>query len=221
MRSVAARLVRRRRSAQNRCVPGRGWRHLASALLLGSGMVLASCAPAAPSEVGSMANLQVSSTAFVDGGTIPGRYTCDGRDVSPPLAWSGLPPGTQAVAVIVTDPDARGFVHWAATDIPPAGTPAADASATESALTAGALAEGASTANGGTAAGVEGRNDFGRVGWGGPCPPAGSHRYVFTVYALSRPAGPTAGFSADQLRQRLGPLTLAQGTLTASYRRGG
>lgn len=166
-----------------------------------------------------MATLQASSIAFTDGGTIPGRYTCDGQDVSPPLAWSGLPAGTQAVAVIVTDPDARGFVHWAATDIPPSG---ASGSASGSAsATEGALVEGASVANGGTAAGVEGRNDFGRTGWGGPCPPGGSHRYVFTVYALSQPSGLAAGFSADRLRQRIAGITLAEGSLTASYRRGG
>lgn len=158
-----------------------------------------------------MATLHVSSAAFTNGGTIPGRYTCEGQDVSPPLAWSGLPAGTQAVAVIVTDPDARGFVHWAATDIPADGADGAD----------GALAEGASAANGGSAAGVEGRNDFGRSGWGGPCPPSGSHRYVFTVYALSQRADLAAGFSADKLRQRIAGATLAEGTLTASYRRGG
>jgi Raf kinase inhibitor-like YbhB/YbcL family protein len=162
-----------------------------------------------------MANLQVSSPAISEGGTIPGRYTCDGDDVSPPLAWSGLPAGTVAVAVIVTDPDARGFVHWVATDIAPGGT-AADASRAD-----GALAEAASSASGGSGAGVEGRNDFGRAGWGGPCPPGASHRYVFTVYALSQRTGLRAGFSADQLRQRLAGVTLAQGTLTASYRRGG
>jgi Raf kinase inhibitor-like YbhB/YbcL family protein len=165
--------------------------------------------------MGSVANLQVTSSAFSEGGTIPGRYTCDGDDISPPLAWSGTPAATVAMAVIVTDPDARGFVHWAATDVAPGKTGGGPSG------TDGALAEAASAANGGAGAGAEGRNDFGRVGWGGPCPPGGSHRYVFRVYALSERVGLAAGFSGDQLRRRLAGSTLAWGTLTASYRRSG
>ena len=147
----------------------------------------------------------VTSAAFTDGGAIPSRHTCDGEDISPPLAWSGMPDGTAAVAILVTDPDAHDFVHWAAADIPPGdGT--------------GGLAEGSS---GSAAAGVEGRNGFGGVGWGGPCPPSGEHRYVFEVVALSDTLGLEPGFSERELRRRMAPAMLDHARLTARYRRGG
>lgn len=143
--------------------------------------------------------LTVTSTAFTDGGGIPSRHTCDGQDVSPPLAWTGAPEETAAFALIVDDPDARGWIHWVVADIP-AGT-------TE-------LAEGGR-------AGSEGRNDFGRNGWGGPCPPSGSHRYDFTVFALSEQTGLSAGFGADELRAAMEGKVLAEGRLSGTYRRGG
>lgn len=145
--------------------------------------------------------ITVTSPAFTADGTIPSRYTCDGDNISPPLAWSGAPDGTAAFALIVDDPDARGWIHWLATDLP------ADADA---------LDEGVS----GTAAGTEGRTDFGRTGYGGPCPPSGSHRYSFEVFALSEPLGLPDGFSADELRSAMEGKVLASGRLTATYRRG-
>lgn len=141
--------------------------------------------------------LTVTSPAFGEGGSIPTRFTCDDADVSPPLAWSGAPNGTAAYALIVDDPDARGWIHWAVTDL-----------------------EGTTLAEG-EAGGVEGRNDFGRPGWGGPCPPSGTHRYAFSVYALSEPLGLSAGFAADELREAMAGRVLAEGRLTATYRRGG
>ena len=141
--------------------------------------------------------ISVTSAAFEDGGTIPARHSCDGQDVSPPLEWSGAPDGTAAYALIVDDPDARGFVHWLLADIPADRT---------------SLDEGSS-------AGTEGRNDFGRPGWGGPCPPSGSHRYAFTIHALSEPTALRAGFTADELRAALDGKTLASGQLAATYSR--
>ena len=146
--------------------------------------------------------LDVTSSAFSDGGAIPGRHTCDGDDISPPLAWSGAPEGTAAYALIVDDPDARGWIHWLAADIP------ADQSG---------LDEGAS----GTDAGIEGRNDFRRTGYGGPCPPSGTHRYAFEVFALSEPLGLATGFSADELRSAMEGKVLDSGRLTGTYERGG
>ena len=143
--------------------------------------------------------ISVTSSAFDEGGSIPGRYTCDGEDVSPPLAWTGAPEGTAAFALIVDDPDARGWIHWIVADLP---------GGTES------VAEGESGA-------TEGQNDFGRDGWGGPCPPSGSHRYAFEVFALSDELGLSSGFSADELRAAMQGRTLASGRITASYRRGG
>ena len=145
--------------------------------------------------------LDVTSSAFDEGGAIPSRYTCDGDDLSPPLAWSGAPEGTAAYALIVDDPDARGWIHWLATDIP-ADWPGVD--------------EGAS----GVSVETEGRNDFGRTGHGGPCPPSGTHRYAFEVFALSEPLGLAAGFSADELRAAMEGKVLGSGRLTGTYRRG-
>jgi Raf kinase inhibitor-like YbhB/YbcL family protein len=158
-----------------------------AALLLG---VLAGCATA---EVTTM---ELTSSSFEDGGSIPSRHTCDGEDVSPPLAWSDVPDGTQAFVLIVDDPDARGFVHWVLTDIP--------GDARE-------LPEGQ-----GDSIGSPGPNDFGRTGWGGPCPPA-EHRYDFTLYALP---GPLAGATdADAVRSQAENASLAKATLTGRYAR--
>lgn len=143
--------------------------------------------------------ITLSSSAFAEGGTIPGRHTCDAEDVSPPLEWSGAPDGTAAFALIVDDPDARGWIHWLVADIP------ADKAALEE----------------GVAAGVEGGTDFGRTGYGGPCPPSGSHRYVFEIFALSEPLGLSPGFTADELRGAMEGKVLASGRLTGTYRRGG
>lgn len=164
-------------------------------------IVLVGCSPTPLAEETPMTNaITVTSSAFTADGTIPSRYTCDGEDVSPPLAWSGAPEGTAAFALIVDDPDAHGWTHWVATDLP------ADAAAIE---------EGAS----GTAAGTEGRTDFGRTGYGGPCPPSGSHRYTFEVFALSQPLGLSDGFSADELRAAMEGKVVGSGRLEAVYRR--
>jgi Raf kinase inhibitor-like YbhB/YbcL family protein len=117
----------------------------------------------------------VTSTAFEPGGAIPAAYTCQGRDISVPLAWSGLPAGTRSLALIVDDPDAPDpaaptmtWVHWLLYNIPPAAAGLPEA-VKPHALPAGTL---------------QGRNDWGRTGYGGPCPPVGRHRYFFKLYAL-------------------------------------
>ncbi len=119
--------------------------------------------------------LSLSSSAFPDGGSIPALYTCEGNDVSPPLAWSGVPPGTKSLALIVDDPDAPDpaqprmtWVHWVLYDLPPT------ASALPEAVATAALPPGTR----------EGPNDWGRTGYGGPCPPIGRHRYFHKLYAL-------------------------------------
>ncbi|MGC8634069.1 MAG: YbhB/YbcL family Raf kinase inhibitor-like protein [Candidatus Limnocylindrales bacterium] len=144
----------------------------------------------------------LTSVAFRDGGAIPTVFTCDGLDQSPPLAWQGAPAGTGAFALLVTDPDAHGFVHWVAVDIPGSSS---------------GLAEGASRAG---AAGREGRNDFGRTGWGGPCPPRGVHRYVFQLWALREPLGLAGAPTASALRAALPGHMLGEARLTGTYRRG-
>lgn len=120
-------------------------------------------------------SLTITSTAFPRNGPIPTEYTCEGRDISPPLAWAGVPSGTQSLALIVDDPDApdpaapkRVWVHWVLYDLPPT------ASGLPEGVTAERLPPGTR----------EGTNDWGRIGYGGPCPPIGRHRYFFKLFAL-------------------------------------
>jgi Raf kinase inhibitor-like YbhB/YbcL family protein len=119
--------------------------------------------------------LSITSPAFTDGGAIPSRFTCEGRGVSPPLVFGGVPPGTETLVLIVDDPDAPDpraprttWVHWLLYDMPP---------------TCAGLPEGVRPADlpRGTR---EGLNDFRRTGYGGPCPPVGRHRYYHKLYAL-------------------------------------
>ena len=120
--------------------------------------------------------LMLTSPAIAPGGEIPAQYTCDGADISPPLTWSGLPNGTQSLVLVIEDPDAPSgvFRHWAAFDIP-AGSPG---------LAAGYAA------NRPAASFHEARNDFGKAGYGGPCPPKGhgTHHYHIRLLAISRSA---------------------------------
>lgn len=143
----------------------------------------------------------LSSSAFAAGAAIPRRYTCDGPDVSPPLAWAGAPAGTGAFLLVVDDPDANGFVHWVVADVPAATT---------------SVAEGAS---GHLGPAVEGRNGFGRIGWGGPCPPSGTHHYRFILVALSAPLGVARGVTATQARAAAAGKTLGQVELVGTYHR--
>lgn len=152
-----------------------------------------------------MPDFVLSSTAFAPGAPIPKRHTCDGEDVSPDLAWSGAPEGTRALVLLVDDPDARGWVHWIVLDLPGAET--------------GTLPQGASRAPG---APSQGTNDFRRAGWGGPCPPSGTHRYTFTLYALDAPLGLSGEPNGATVRQALGRATvLGTAVLQGTYRRGG
>ncbi|MFR0356423.1 YbhB/YbcL family Raf kinase inhibitor-like protein [Streptomyces sediminimaris] len=146
--------------------------------------------------------ITVSSTAFADGGTIPRRYTCDGEDVSPPLAFSGLPSGTAGLAVLAEDPDAPHgtFTHWVVWNAP----------ASHPRWAAGQVPPGA----------AQGRNGFRKDGYAGPCPPKGRrHHYVFSAYAADRALHLPAGASADDLERALDGHTLATGRLTGFYGR--
>ncbi len=147
---------------------------------------------------GSSPAFELASGAFSDGGPIPVRFTCDGADISPPLAWNGQPAVTAAFVLLVEDVDAAGFVHWLAGPIP--------ASATR-------IPEGAPATDPPQAA-----NGFGRPGWGGPCPPSGTHRYVFRLAALpanvSVPVPLTSGTAHDLLGR-----ALSVATLTGTYGR--
>ncbi len=160
-------------------------------------------APTATAVVStSRAPFGLTSAAFKDGGSIPSAATCDGAGASPELAWSGAPLGTRSLALIVTDPDAGDFVHWLAFDL----TGAPD----------GRLAAGVSAT---TDAPRQGRNDFGRRGYGGPCPPSGVHHYRFDLFALDRPLGIGGTPGIADVRAAMQGHVLAQTRLTGTYRR--
>ncbi|HEX6425510.1 MAG TPA: YbhB/YbcL family Raf kinase inhibitor-like protein [Acidimicrobiales bacterium] len=117
--------------------------------------------------------LQLTSDALVDGAEIPLDHTCLGRDVSPPLVWTGTPPETVELALVVRDVDTGGFVHWVVAGLPPDTGGLAEATVPDDA--------------------AEAANDFGRTGWAGPCPPSGRHHYELRLYALAEPSGVTEG----------------------------
>jgi len=150
----------------------------------------------------------IASPAVPPGGEIPTQYTCDGADISPPLAWSGVPRGTGSLVLVVQDPDAPSglFVHWAAFDIPPS-YPGLDAGY---------------SANRPVAAFHQARNDFGKAGYGGPCPPRGHgiHHYHFRLLAISRPTldlrAPAAALDVLRTAQ---PYVIEQAEFVSTYHR--
>ena len=144
-------------------------------------------------------SITVTSTAFRDGETIPSKYTCDGEGVAPPLAWTEIPANAAALSLVLDDPDApRGtFTHWVVLDLEP---------------TAATLAEG------GVPPGVkQAKNSSGKPGYYGPCPPSGTHRYRFTVYALSEPTGLPDGADLREALRAIDSKTIARGRLTGRY----
>jgi hypothetical protein len=152
----------------------------------------------------------ITSTAFADGGGIPAKYTCDGDDVSPPLAWSGVPAGAASLVLIVEDPDApdpvapkRTWVHWVLYDLPPESSGLSQG-VDPSALPPGTLA---------------GRNDWQRTGYGGPCPPIGRHRYFFKLFALDIRLPDHGRPSRADLERAMQGHVLAQTSLVGTYQR--
>ena len=176
-------------------------RGLAWALLL-------ACAPLARAE--PPASFTLTSPAFADGAPIPKLYTCEGEDVSPPLAWSGVPNRTQSLVLIVDDPDAPDpaaprmtWVHWLVMDIPSFAT----------ALNADLGAKPPGGIHFGT-------NDFQRTAWGGPCPPVGRHRYYFKLYALTRKFTELKAPDKATLEAAIHDHVIAQATLIGTYQKG-
>ena len=154
--------------------------------------------------------MELRSPAFEHQGQIPRTYTCDGDDRSPPLLWTGIPAGTKSLALLVDDPDApdpaapkRVYVHWVLYNIPPAsaGLPEAVRSAD---LPPGTL---------------EGRNDWGRTGYGGPCPPIGRHRYFHKLYALDKVLRDLGKPTKAQLLAAMQGHVLAEAQLIGTYQR--
>lgn len=145
--------------------------------------------------------IELISTAFAPNGVIPKRHTCDGENLSPPLFWKNVPPGTKSFALIMDDPDAPvgTFVHWVIFNIPP---------------------EVTEFAEGEKGIGIEGMNDFRKVGYGGPCPPRGStHRYFFKIYALDTKLNLDSRATKKDLEKAMQGHILAQGELIGRYGR--
>ena len=150
--------------------------------------------------------IKITSAAFIEGGMIPREYTCDGRDISPHLAWTGAPEETKSLSIICDDPDAPmgTWVHWVLFNIP----------ATVDELPQG-IPPGTVLENGAR----HGINDFGTFGYGGPCPPGGTHRYYFKIYALDKELTQEPGtIKADLLKAMEGHI-LAEGHLMGRYER--
>ena len=151
--------------------------------------------------------LSIFSPAFGEGEVIPSIYTCEGSDISPQLDWIGIPEETKSLALIVDDPDAPSgtFTHWVIFNIPPDSNGLAEALP----LTP-RLADGS----------VQGGNDFGRIGYGGPCPPPGKpHRYRFNLYALDKQIDLGAGSAKNQVLNAIENHILAKGQLSGTYQR--
>ncbi len=155
--------------------------------------------------------IRLRSPAFADGGAIPKIYTCDGQDSSPPLGWSGVPDATRSMALVVEDPDAPAgtWTHWVLFDLP--------ANVTELGEGLPARAQVDLGAAGTTAR--QGRNDFGKVGYGGPCPPRGTHHYVFRIFALDARPDLEPGTTRQQLLRAIRGHVLAEGRLVGVYSR--
>ena len=147
------------------------------------------------------ATVRVTSPAFTDGDPVPARFTCDGEEVSPPLAWTASTADAAAWAVVVEDPDAPDgtFTHWVLLAAP----------VPTRSLAAGEVPGGAAQAD----------NSAGTAGWTGPCPPSGTHHYRFTVYGLSGPTGLEDGASLEDALAAVGDAAVAEGTLVGTYRR--
>ncbi|MFU8856110.1 MAG: YbhB/YbcL family Raf kinase inhibitor-like protein [Deferrisomatales bacterium] len=153
-------------------------------------------------------SLSLTSAAFRADGEIPGKHTCDGSDVSPPLAWAGVPEGTKSLVLIVDDPDAPDprapkmtWVHWVLYNLPPTST---------------GLAEGVKELPPGTR---EGLNDWKRTGYGGPCPPIGRHRYFHKLYALAEVLPDLGTPTKAVLEAAMEGKILARAELVGTYER--
>jgi Raf kinase inhibitor-like YbhB/YbcL family protein len=146
------------------------------------------------------AKIAITSSAFESGGKIPDQFTCKGADVSPPLQLGGIPAGAKSLVLIMDDPDAPSglFTHWLVWNIDP------NAQIDEKSVPAGA---------------VQGTNDFGKPSYGGPCPPSGTHRYFFHIFALDRTLDLKSGAKRQELEKAFAGHVLARGELMGRYSR--
>ena len=150
--------------------------------------------------------LQIKSSAFQMGGMIPSKYTCDGEDISPPLSWDGVSEGTKSLALISDDPDAPmgTWVHWVLYDLSPSTRELPENFPKDKTLSNGSK---------------QGITDFKKIGYGGPCPPSGVHRYFFKLYALDTKSNLDPGATKKQVEDAMKGHILAQAELMGKYQR--
>lgn len=148
----------------------------------------------------------ITSSAFMEGEMIPSKYTCDGEDISPQLSWTGAPENTKSFAVISDDPDAPSgdWVHWVIFNIPGSVTELEEKIPADKILDNGTK---------------QGTSDFGKIGYGGPCPPGGTHRYYFKLFALDVYLDKDAGISKKELLAAMEGHILAESQLMGRYKR--
>lgn len=198
--------------SDSRCFTARIARRAAP--LLAGVIWLAAAMPArgdiAPPPGKEKAPMQITSTAFPHQGEIPRKHTCEDRDLSPALSWSGLPDGTKSLALIVDDPDAPDpkapkmtWVHWILYNLPP------DAAGLSEGIAESALPKGT----------LGGTSDYRRTTWGGPCPPIGRHRYFFKLYALDAVLADLKKPTKPQLWKAMEGHILAQAELIGTYQK--
>lgn len=176
-----------------------GWCRIRWVMLCVFILFLDACRSSVGDSHKEVADMRVSSAAFQEGGAIPEEFTCDGADVSPPLRIENAPTGTKSLALTVEDPDAPSgtFVHWVVWN----------------------LSSGTRDLPKGQAGGVAGRNDFGRKGYGGPCPPSGQHRYFFKAYAVDTMLALSSDSGKKELEKALKGHILAEARLMGIYQR--
>lgn len=151
---------------------------------------------------GNSSNFQIKSSAFADGGQIPQRYTSKGENLSPPISWTSAPAGTKTFAIVCEDLDASGFTHWIVFNIPGNVN-----QLLEGITNQGTLGNGAK----------QGINDFSKIGYSGPAPPSGTHRYVFKIYALDTELSLGIGSTKDQLNSAMQGHILGEAQITGKY----
>lgn len=161
---------------------------------------------ATPAPQTSDGSIKLTSTAFKEGEPIPRQYTCTGVNVSPSLEWSGVPKSAKTLVIVADDPDAPSgtWVHWVLYNLPADNIGMVENLPATDELRAG---------------GFQGKNDFGKIGYGGPCPPSGTHRYFFKIYALDNELPLKAGATKAEVEKAMEGHVVAQGQLIGTYKK--
>lgn len=186
-----------------------------AAFLLFTSMAIAACTsntkpstqtPTPNATTENKSALVLTSTAFKEGQPIPRQYTCDGVNISPPLEWTGVPTAAKTIALIADDPDAPAgtWVHWVLYNVPRENI---------------GFVENVPASENLKAGGFQGKNDFGKIGYGGPCPPSATHRYFFKIYAIDGELPLKAGATKADVEKAMQGHVVAQGQLMGTYSR--